>query len=391
MGMERMSGSLPAVVMRGGTSRGLVLDGRTLPADEAECERVVAAMFGAGSPGQIDGLGGGVPHTSKVAVVRPSESPDADVDYLFGQVSVREAAVDFSGTCGNMASAVALFAHQEGMVRSEAKPGVVRIRQSRGGQILEAEVRDEGTSADPGGGLPATGAEVLLDLAGMQGASAGAMLPTGNARDDLTLPDGTLVPCSIVDIGNVLAFVPAHAVGLSGHERPDEIEALPVMETLALLRGAVAVRLGWCATPEEWLDASGRLPFVALVSSPPEETAEPADLTVRLYAVGRIHRSIAVTAVAACGAGAAIPGSVVQDVLTRPFAELAAGTPDSEDVPVCVAHPSGVARVGVRLGRTDDGTRWPTGLRYLRTARRIMEGAVFVELPVTEEPETVTA
>jgi 2-methylaconitate cis-trans-isomerase PrpF len=368
--------AVSGAVMRGGTSRGLVLDGRRLPSDRDAREAVVAAMFGAGSPGQIDGLGGGVPHTSKVAIVTPSDSPDADVEYLFGQVSTTEPVVDFSGTCGNMASAVALFAAEEGMV----PPGSsrVRIQQAGADQVLVGEL-PSGPVPPVRGGLPGTGSPVLLDLAGMAGASAGAMLPTGTAAQYLTIPGIGELLCSVVDVGNVLGFVPAEAFGLTGHERPEDIEALPVMTALAQVRGALAVALGWTDDPELFLQQPGRLPFVALVGTPAPD--EPADVVVRLYAVGRIHRSIAVTAVAAVGAAAAIQGSVVNLRLSRPFFELAEG---GADVSLRVAHAAGVAEIGVASTEPseagEDQLVLPHSLRYLRTARRLMQGDIFVEV-----------
>jgi 2-methylaconitate cis-trans-isomerase PrpF len=367
--------SVRAVLMRGGTSRGLVVTAEELPPDPAARARLVAALYGAGSEGQIDGVGGGVAHTSKVAVVSASSDPDADVDYLFGQVATDRPDVDFSGTCGNMASAVALFAVQEGFTVTRRDPAKVTIRDVSSGQLLRCEVLDAPADAYASGGLPPTGSPVLLDLSGMAGASTGQLLPTGQVRQELALPDGRCVPASVVDIGNVLAFVPAESLGLTGYERPEEIEGTSTMATLAHLRGSVAVALGWCETPEEWASAASRLPFIALVGR--AEDGSGADVALRLYAVGRIHRAIAVTAVAATGAAAAMPGSVVNEVLARPFdAETALST----DVPVYVAHPGGVATTGVRVAppSPEAPTTMPAALRYARTARRLMEGNAYL-------------
>lgn len=378
--MENAVG-IRSVVMRGGTSRGLILDAAVLPSEPQARQDVVAALYGSGSSGQIDGLGGGVAHTSKVAVVGPSEDPSADVDYLFGQVATDRAAVDFSGTCGNMASAVALYAVEEGLTAGSPDPRSVRIRDVSSGQIITCEVLPDGAESHAGGGLPGTGSPVVLDLAGMQGSSAGSVLPTGKAVQELSLPDGGTIPCTIVDVGNVLAFVPAAALGLSGEEAPEVIEASPAMAVLGHLRGAVAVALGWCGTPEDWASSPSRLPFIALLGEPsPGTGAEGADLTVRLFAVGRIHRSIAVTAVAACGAGAAIEGSVVQGVLARPFAEILAAAEPGQDAPVRVAHPGGLATIGVRVDASGPtgGSTAASSLRYMRTARRLMEGTAYL-------------
>jgi hypothetical protein len=355
------------VVMRGGTSRGVIVERDALPADDEQRNIVVAQMFGAGSAGQIDGLGGGLPNTSKVAVVGPSADDAADVDYLFGQVAVQTASVDFSGTCGNMASAVGLYAVEEGYTADSADPGHVRIRDVGTGQILACDILDAAADEFANGGLPGTGTAVALDLAGMQGATTGSVLPTGKAAQDLPLPDGRLIPASVIDVGNVMSFVPAEALGLTGYETPEEIEGSPAMQDLADLRAATAVALGWCATPEEWLASSSRLPFVAAVA-PAATGSDDADIAVRMYAVGRIHRSIAVTAVASTGAAASIDGTTVAQTAKLQL------EPGAERL-LRIAHPGGTAVISVVAG--DPGSP-AANLRYPRTARRLMAGSLFV-------------
>jgi 2-methylaconitate cis-trans-isomerase PrpF len=353
------------VVMRGGTSRGVIVERDALPADEDQRNVVVAQMFGAGSAGQIDGLGGGLPNTSKVAVVGPSADDAADVDYLFGQVSVQNASVDFSGTCGNMASAVGLYAVEEGYTSGSADPGHVRIRDVGTGQILACDILDAAADEFANGGLPGTGTAVALDLAGMQGATTGSVLPTGQATQDLPLPDGRLIPASIIDVGNVMSFVPAEALGLTGYETAEEIEASAAMKDLADLRAATAVALGWCATPEEWLESASRLPFVATVAPP---QSGDTDIAVRMYAVGRIHRSIAVTAVAATGAAASIDGTTVAQTAKLQL------EPGAERL-LRLAHPGGTAVISVIAGAPGSPA---ANLRYPRTARRLMAGSLYV-------------
>jgi 2-methylaconitate cis-trans-isomerase PrpF len=353
------------VVMRGGTSRGVIVERDALPADDEKRNVVVAQMFGAGSAGQIDGLGGGLPNTSKVAVVGPSADDAADVDYLFGQVSVQTASVDFSGTCGNMASAVGLYAVEEGYTAGRADPGHVRIRDVGTGQILACDILDGTAGEFANESLPGTGTPVALDLAGMQGATTGSVLPTGKATQDLPLPDGRLIPASVIDVGNVMSFVPAEALGLTGYETPEEIEGSAAMQDLADLRAATAVALGWCATPEEWLSSSSRLPFVATVAPP---QSGDNDLAVRMYAVGRIHRSIAVTAVASTGAAASIDGTTVAQTAKL---DLEPGT----ERLIRLAHPGGTAVISVVGGAPGSPA---ANLRYPRTARRLMAGSLYV-------------
>jgi methylitaconate Delta-isomerase len=356
------------VVMRGGTSRGVIVERDALPADDEKRNVVVAQMFGAGSAGQIDGLGGGLPNTSKVAVVGPSADDAADVDYLFGQVSVQTASVDFSGTCGNMASAVGLYAVEEGYTAGRADPGHVRIRDVGTGQILACDILDGTAGEFANESLPGTGTPVALDLAGLQGATTGSVLPTGKATQDLPLPDGRLIPASVIDVGNVMSFVPAEALGLTGYETPEEIEGSAAMQDLADLRAATAVALGWCATPEEWLSSSSRLPFVATVAPARSGTTNDTDLAVRMYAVGRIHRSIAVTAVASTGAAASIDGTTVAQTAKL---DLEPGT----ERLIRLAHPGGTAVISVVAGAPGSPA---ANLRYPRTARRLMAGSLYV-------------
>jgi hypothetical protein len=199
----------------------------------------------------------------------------------------------------------------------------------------------------------------------MQGATTGSVLPTGKATQDLPLPDGRLIPASVIDLGNVMSFVPAEALGLTGYETPEEIEGSAAIKDFADLRAATAVALGWCATPEEWLSSSSRLPFVAAVAPP---QSGDTDLAVRMYAVGRIHRSIAVTAVASTGAAASIDGTTVAQTAKL---DLEPGT----ERLIRLAHPGGTAVISVVAGAPGSPA---ANLRYPRTARRLMAGSLYV-------------
>jgi 2-methylaconitate cis-trans-isomerase PrpF len=195
------------------------------------------------------------------------------------------------------------------------------------------------------------------------------VLPTGKATQELPLPDGRVVPATVIDVGNVMAFVPAESLGLTGYETPDEIEGSAAIKDFANLRAATAVALGWCATPEEWLASSSRLPFVAVVAPPQSgDTAGETDVAVRLYAVGRIHRSIAVTAVASTGAAASIDGTTVAQTAKL---DLEPGT----ERLLRLAHPGGTAVISVVAGAPGSPA---ANLRYPRTARRLMAGSLYV-------------
>ena len=219
--MER----IPCVIMRGGTSKAVFLLENDLPRGSAKRDAVILSVFGSPDPRQIDGLGGADPLTSKVAIIGPSQRPDADIDYTFGQVDIHTAYVDYSSNCGNISSAVGPFAITQGLVRAAEPTTVVRIYNTNTKKVFEAEVPVvNGQPAVLGDykihGVPGTGARIGVNLAGTVGAKTGRLLPTGNPADWIDVPDFGRLEVSMVDAGSPMVFVRAADLGLVGTESP---------------------------------------------------------------------------------------------------------------------------------------------------------------------------
>ena len=375
---------LRAVFMRGGTSKALMFRAEDLP---RERERWRPIFLGAiGSPDangrQLDGMGGGLSSLSKVCVIGAATRADADVDYTFAQVSVTGATVDYSGNCGNMSSAVGPFAVDEGLVRAAGSAAVVRIYNTNTKKLIVAQFAiDEGRAAVDGDftlpGVAGTGAPVRLDFLDPGGAGTGRLLPTGKAIERLEVAGLGAVEASLVDAANPCVFVAAEALGLSGIEMPAELEAdRGLLERLEAIRVAASLRMGIAKSAAE---AAGKpsIPKVALVTGPraartlagERVAAEAADLTVRMISIGQPHRAVPLTGAMCLAVASRLPGSVAHRV---------ARVRESAEAPVRIAQPSGLTVVGAGVHQSAAGEWVAERATVYRTARRLMEGVVFV-------------
>ncbi|MBZ0248613.1 MAG: 2-methylaconitate cis-trans isomerase PrpF, partial [Burkholderiales bacterium] len=252
---------IPAVYLRGGTSKGVFFHGRDLPADPAERERVLLRVTGSPDPygKQIDGMGAATSSTSKVVVITPSARPDCDVDYLFGQVAIDRAAIDWSGNCGNLTSAVGPFAVSEGLVAAPREgTAVVRIWQANIGKRIVAhvpvkggEVVEEGDFALDGVTFPS--AEIRLEFldpgGGDEGGEGGAPFPTGRVVDTLEVPGVGPIEATLVTAGNPTVFVEAKALGLAGTELQGDVNGdKALLARLESVRAQGAVAMGLAAS-----------------------------------------------------------------------------------------------------------------------------------------------
>src|SRR5689334_8557781 len=223
---------LPAVFMRGGTSKAIVFHARDLPASRVEWEPIFLSVIGSPDPNmrQLNGMGGGVSSLSKVCVIGPPTHPDADVDYTFAQVLIDKARVDYNSNCGNMSSAIGPFAIDEGLVgKPRESEAVVRIHNTNTRKIIVSRFGMDGEEAAVAGdmaldGVAGTGAPIRLEFMEPGGAKTGKLLPTGSASDMLEVDGLGRVPASLIDAANPCVFVPAAAVGATATERPTEIE-----------------------------------------------------------------------------------------------------------------------------------------------------------------------
>jgi len=345
---------IPCVMMRGGTSRGPFFLASDLPADPHHRDAVLLSVMGAGHDLEIDGIGGGNPLTSKVAIVGPASVPGADVDYLFAQVRVRDRIVDTSPNCGNMLAAVGPFAIEAGLVRPTEGLTRIRIHNVNTGKLIEARVMtpgghvvyEGGASID---GVPGTAAPIQLAFLDAAGAKTGRLLPTGAPVD---LINGIEVSC--VDAATPVMLVRASDLGRSGLEAAGSYHTDPIfMAKLEAMRIEAGRRMGF---PDA---ASLVIPKPVLIAP----AATGGTLVTRYFMPHECHRALAVTGAIAAATACVTPGTIA--------ASLAGPTYLPTDI--TLEHPSG--RIVVRL--EPGGGRSGPVASVQRTARRIFEGAVF--------------
>lgn len=380
---------IPAVYMRGGTSKGLFFHQRDLPEDAASRDRLLLSAIGSPDPygKQIDGMGGATSSTSKVVIISPSDRDDADIDYLFGHVAISEPIIDYSGNCGNLTAAVAHFAIEEGLVKRPhaATDGiytqVVSIWQvntrkhilaevpcRNGLPLLEGDYRMDG--------VPGTAARIRLSF--LDPSAHGVVLPTFEAISHLPLPEGGTIAASLVDAGNPTVFVRATDLGLKGSELPDEINgAADVLTTLEFLRAQAAFRMGLVETPEAAAlrPATPKISFVA-EAQPYRATdgsmvlKERIHLSARILSMGRLHHAYTGTGAVSFGVAAAIPGTLVHELLPPELRR------QRGKVELVFGHPAGSMEIGAEVEQDAKGT-WQCRAAVMgRTARRLMEGNI---------------
>ncbi|MSR06873.1 MAG: 3-methylitaconate isomerase [Gemmatimonadetes bacterium] len=369
-----------AVVIRGGTSKGVFLLASDLPADPVARDSVILAIFGSPDTRQIDGLGGADPLTSKVAIIAPSARPDADVDYTFGYVGIEQAVVDYQGNCGNISTGVGPFAVDEGMVPVTEPVTRVRIFNTNTRKIMVAEVPVSGGKALAEGtfvnqGVPGTGARIELDFVNSAGSRTGKLLPTGNVVDRIDLSDGRTVRASLVDAANPAVFVQASEIGLSGTELPADTVTNPrILAVMEELRVRAAIMMNLAPSPGAVSPAVPKVAFVA----PPQSyrtsqgtlvAVSDCDLLARTKALAVMHKAYAVTGGICLSAAALIEGTVVHDIV---------GPSARQTGTVRVGHPSGVATFYATVRKTPAGDFELTKSAIAGTARRIMDGYVYV-------------
>jgi 2-methylaconitate cis-trans-isomerase PrpF len=374
---------IPAVFMRGGTSNAVVFHAKDLPQDRAQWDEIFLAAIGSPDPygRQLDGMGGGVSSLSKVCIVGPSSRPDADIDYTFAQVQVKEAKVDYGANCGNMSSAMGPFAVDEGLVKSTGKDALVKVHNTNTKKIIWSRFPlDDGQAAVDGDlaipGVAGTGAPVKLEFREPGGATTGKLLPTGNVADTLDVPGVGKIRVSMVDAANACVFVRAADLGIRGTELPDEIDANPeLLRKLAAIRIAASVAMGITKTPE---DAAKRasVPFVGFISVPQDaktltgDTLKSADmdLTARMMSNGQPHRALPLTCTLCMAVAARLEGSVVNETAR------ANANPEAE---IRISMPSGILTAAASV-RKLEGQWYAEQGAFYRTQRRMFEGQVVV-------------
>jgi 2-methylaconitate isomerase len=378
---------IPAVFMRGGTSKGVFFRGEVLPADPAARDRLLLRVLGSPDPygKQIDGMGGATSSTSKVVIVTKSKRPDCDVDYLFGAVAIDAPIIDWSGNCGNLVSAVGPFAIGEGLVAPKADGlALVRIWQVNTAKKILAHVPvRQGAVIETGGfqldGVAFPGAEIkleFLDPGGADDGEGGAMFPTGRTLDVLQVPAIGPVNATLINAGNPMVFVEAKDLGLVGTELQFDVNSRrELLDRCEAIRAQGAVAMGLAASAAEATAKRPATPKLALVGAPLAFTAAGGkkvaatdiDLNVRTLSMGQLHHAIPGTSAIAVAVAASIPGTLVQQVLGRRQAAAE----------IRIGHPSGITASGAETGRRQ-GEWLVTRATISRSARRLMEGWVIV-------------
>lgn len=370
--------------MRGGTSRALFFHDADLPADPELRDRVLSAAMGSPDPygRQVDGMGGAISSTSKVAIIRPSDQEGVDVDYEFAQVDIRRPLVDRGGNCGNISSAVGPFAIDDGLVSASDPETTVRFVNTNTRKLIIAHVPTRDGRFDPEGtfeilGVPGTASRIVLDYMDPGGAVTGRLLPTGNALDILAVPGLGEIEVSIVDAANPLVFCRFDDVGMRGDEQPEEVDGDAMLRArLESVRAAAAVLTGLAPNAETATTTSPSIPKLALVAPRrPYRTidgAAPApssfDIVGKMMSMGTLHRSYPLTGAICTTVAARLPGTIVATLMP----------PDADDSGlVRIGHPAGVFALNA-MPRQVDGVWQVDRVSADRTARRLMEGFVYV-------------
>jgi probable AcnD-accessory protein PrpF len=381
--------SIPALYMRGGTSKGVFFLPENLPSDPAARDAVLLRVMGSPDPyeKQIDGMGAATSSTSKIVIVGKSSRPGCDVDYLFGQVSIDTSLVDWSGNCGNLTSAIGPFAIHRGLVDAPrdgiatitiwqaniSKKIVVHIPM-RDGQVVEL-----GDFELDGVTFPA--AEIKIEFLdpgaddddSAEGAGA-AMFPTGRPTDVLDVPGVGKIEATLINAGNPAVFVAASSLGLSGAELQDEINGdAALLARCEAIRAHATVAMGLTKTAAEATATRQHTPKLAFFSLPTDYLASSGkmvragdiDIVARILSMGKLHHAMTGTGAVAVAAAAAVPGTVISAMLNGARAGVRFG------------HPSGALTVGAEATEQEGGWK-VTKVSMSRSARRLMEGVVYV-------------
>jgi 2-methylaconitate cis-trans-isomerase PrpF len=368
-------------IMRGGTSKAIFLLENDIPSDPEKRKEIILKIFGSPDKRQIDGLGGADPLTSKCAVIGPSERDDADVDYTFYNIGIETGSMKPS-ICGNISAAVGPFAIDENLVKATEPLTTVRIFSTHTKRVIYAEVPVSQGKAETHGdykiaGVPGSGAKIMLDWKNVVGIETGALLPTGNVKDEIYVDRIGKLCVSIVDCGNPVVFIPANSLGLEGTELPENVDSdIRLLEKLELIRGTAAERVGLVKDRLHSKEENPNHPLLALVSPPTayrtysggEVREIETDLVSRMMFMQIMHKTYAGSGAICTGIASHIPGTVVHKVLRKKAIARKK---------VCIGHPGGVMEVESEIEKIESSflvKRAAIG----RTARRIMDGYVYI-------------
>lgn len=367
----------PCVYMRGGTSKAVIFHKKDLPQNKSLWADIFLKVMGTPDVKQIDGMGGTVSSTSKIAVISPSENENADVDYEFFQVDIIISRVDTSANCGNISAAVGPFAIDEGLVEVVEPVTVVRVLNTNTNKIIEEHVRVENGKAMVHGdetikGVPGTGSKIDMYFENPGGAVTGKLFPTGNKKDSFDIEDYGKIEVTVIDCANPVVFIKADDLGIKGIELVELNNNKKVMEHIERIRCMVAEKVGFV---KKWQDArtqSTSIPKVSIISKPQnyidmdgnEVKENYMDICCRAISVGSVHKAYPMTVAIATGAAVRINGTIVNELINQL---------EDKDI-ISIGHSSGVTNVDIKM---TDSEIIKGGVT--RTARRIMEGYIYIK------------
>lgn len=368
--------------MRGGTSKGLFFHREDLPESRSQWDSIFLQAMGSPDPKQIDGMGGTVSSNNKIVVVWKSEKPEVDVEYLVGQVIVGKSQVDYKSNCGNMTSAVGPYAVHEGMIPITVPLTTVHLLNRNTDKRIDITVPIEsGTFAETGecsiAGVEGTAAELKVIFLDPAGAKTGKLLPTGHPLDQLEIPGLGHIEATILDVSNPMVLVLARDIGMTGLELPEEVNGnIRVMDMLEKIRGTAACIMGFAKDADDATRSSPAVPKVGFFSAPADFTdiegnfvkASGMDICARVISVFQCHKACPLTSASAISVAAFLKGSLLEKTL---------GISDLQRQSIRVGHPSGVMTMYPDI-REEDGRITLPGVAVQRTARRIMEGTLYI-------------
>lgn len=371
---EAVSGKL----IRGGTSRGLFVTKGSLPKADPERTDRILELFGSPDPLQLDGIGGSHSHTSKIMIVGKSSKNQIDIEYTFGQVGIDTKSVDFGGNCGNLTSAIGVYAILEGLIEPTEPTTDLRLYNTNTDTVITQSIPiDQGEPTVEGefeiDGVPVSGAQIRSKFHEPSGGVTGSLLPTGTAKEIVEI-DQKDIPISIVDSANPNVFVRASDIGMVGNELPAEISSDPeLLSRLEQIRSLACARIGLVDDPDVATAQSPGIPFVAVVSAPSSYACSTTnsvdsskiDITARIMSNQAPHHAYAMTGAMCLASATQIPNSVP--------AEAAEHTADS----VSIGHPKGSVTIGIQTSPTAGESVNIDWVSVDRHARLLMDGDIY--------------
>lgn len=375
--------TIPATFMRGGTSKALIFNAADLPKDKSKWDEIFCLAMGSPDPygRQLNGMGGGISSLSKVCIVNKSSHPEADVDYTFGQVIVKENRVNYQNNCGNMSAAIGPYAIDHGLVNATGETTTVRIFNTNTKKIIHSTFpTPQGKSQYTGDfsipGVFGTGAPIRLDFIEPGGATTGKLLPTGKVKDTLDIPGLGALEVSLIDAANATVFVRATDIGLTGLELPSEIDASQqITDMLQLIRQHASVKMGITTTLEEAKENIS-IPFIGFISPSQDNPTlsgeivpkETLDFVVRVISNGQPHQALPLTVSLCTAIAAKLEGSLVSEMLDKE---------KRKKETLNLGMPSGFLSVAADVTQKNGEWFVKSGAFY-RTARRLFEGQVWL-------------